>query len=91
MIIELSGSIKIKITTAVLQSDGDIEIFSVTNFRELEKETRFPVCAAYLTEYENEWFLAARLDIPEEMQDEFDDIHIFEIKNQENYRLKAFL
>ena len=90
MILELLKGYKIKIATAKLQSDGDIKLFAENNFRELIIETGFLITKAYLTECDFEWFLAVHLDIPEELQDEFEYIQIFEIK-QDDYRSKASL
>jgi len=73
-------------------AEADIEVFSSTNFAELERKTYFPITSAYLIEDDDEWSLVVKRNVPEDFRDEFEEYYVFQIENQSDvYRLKAFL
>lgn len=92
MIIRVKSVGIVEVDHAVEVDGGDIEIEGQTAFTDLESKTYFPIKSLTLAEYDDEWFLVAKLDIPEELSGDVDESKVFEIENQEEiYRLKAFL
>lgn len=92
MIIRVKSVGIVEVDHATEVEGGDIEIEDQTAFADLESKTYFPIESLTLAEYDDEWFLVARLDIPEELSGDAEESKVFEIENQEEiYRLKAFL
>lgn len=92
MIVELTNIGNIYIVTAEKDSYGDIYITCEDDFAKLSEHTAFPVLSAALVEWDSTWDLVADLKIPEKLMDEYDDYHVFQVKNQVDIqRLNAFL
>jgi len=91
MILHITQLGAVEISSAK-SAEADIEVFSSTNFAELEHKTYFPITSAYLIEDDDEWSLVVKRNVPEILRDEFEEYCVFQIENQaEIHKLKAFL
>lgn len=88
--INIKGLGEVEFDYATVTKDYDIFLTGQDAYTYIEKNAShedhalgstygFPVVGAALAEADYEWFLVVMLDIPEEFQDEFEDMTCFEV------------